>query len=113
MPTHTTNLLTFILEDFLGYKTAYYPLRSDTHITATILEGCKNFLCFSGSHVWAYRHVSNRWYCIDSLSTGKTDHRVDPTQLSPQLGYIFIYDREERKERRKEKEKESESEKEK
>jgi len=95
MPNHNDNLLTFILHD-LGFKTAYYPLRGDNHIATAMLDGCECFLCFSGSHVWAYRYHSGTWHRIDSLS-GRTDHNVDPTQLSPRLGYIFIYQEDRKK----------------
>lgn len=31
-------------------------------------EDCGAFLCFSQSHIWAYRRVGSRWYCLDSLA---------------------------------------------
>ena len=46
--------------------------------------------------MWAYRYHSGTWHRIDSLS-GRTDHNVDPTQLSPRLGYIFIYQEDRKK----------------
>jgi len=31
-------------------------------------EDCDAFLCFSRSHIWCYRRVDRRWYCLDSLA---------------------------------------------